>query len=170
MGVRQSLKDKQIQLDSLPLKDMSSIISTSLRRVCQSARVPVMRQVSTCSAMTRVMGESQVSRVQSQLLTPVVVSGQQQLRAYSGADPLNMKFINDRVMLVLNLFDKIDNNKLTHEAHFINDLGLDSLDHVEIMLMIEDEFGFEIPDDHGEKLVNASMIIKYVADHEDIYE
>ena len=38
---------------------------------------------------------------------------------------------------MLNLFDKIDNNKLTHEAHFINDLGLDSLDHVEIMLMID---------------------------------
>ena len=40
-------------------------------------------------------------------------------------------------MLVLNLFDKIDNNKLKPESHFITDLGLDSLDHVEIMLMIE---------------------------------
>ena len=40
-------------------------------------------------------------------------------------------------MLVLNLFDKIDNDKLKAESHFINDLGLDSLDHVEIMLMIE---------------------------------
>ena len=42
-----------------------------------------------------------------------------------------------RVMLVLNLFDKIDNAKLSLDSHFINDLGLDSLDHVEIMLMIE---------------------------------
>ena len=41
--------------------------------------------------------------------------------------------------MVLNLFDKIDNDKLTPEAHFLNDLGLDSLDHVEIMLMIEVE-------------------------------
>lgn len=81
-----------------------------------------------------------------------------------------MQFIHDRVMLVLNLFDKIDNAKLTLESHFINDLGLDSLDHVEIMLMIEDEFGFEIPDDHGERLVTPSMIVKYVADHEDIFE
>ena len=80
---------------------MSSIISSTLRRVCQRTRVPVLRQVSTCSAMTRVMGESQVSRVQSQLLSPVVVSGQQQLRAYSGADPLNMKFINDRLVLLV---------------------------------------------------------------------
>ena len=91
-------------------------------------------------------------------------------------------------MLVLNLFDKIDNGKLKAESHFINDLGLDSLDHVEIMLMMEvsqalncycyslrdfcyqDEFGFEIPDDHGEKLVTPAMIVRYVADHEDIYE
>ena len=40
-------------------------------------------------------------------------------------------------MLVLNLFDKIENDKLKVESHFIKDLGLDSLDHVEIMLMIE---------------------------------
>ena len=38
---------------------------------------------------------------------------------------------------MLNLFDKIDNAKLTLESHFIKDLGLDSLDHVEIMLMME---------------------------------
>merc|ERR1740122_576176 len=38
-----------------------------------------------------------------------------QVRCYSGADPLNMQFINDRVMLVLNLFDKIDNAKLSLE-------------------------------------------------------
>ena len=49
-----------------------------------------------------------------------------------------------RVMLVLNLFDKIDNNKLTPEAHFLNDLGLDSLDHVEIMLMIEVSYQTEL--------------------------
>eukprot|EP00092_Neocalanus_flemingeri_P012276 GFUD01013232.1.p1 GENE.GFUD01013232.1~~GFUD01013232.1.p1 ORF type:complete len:163 (-),score=24.38 GFUD01013232.1:88-534(-) len=92
------------------------------------------------------------------------------VRFYSGQEPLNLQFIHDRVMLVLNLFDKIDNAKLTAESHFINDLGLDSLDHVEIILMIEDEFGFEIPDDHGERLVNAAQLARYVADHQDIYE
>ena len=50
---------------------------------------------------------------------------------------LHIYFSIYRVMLVLNLFDKIDNAKLTLDSHFINDLGLDSLDHVEIMLMIE---------------------------------
>ena len=86
---------------------------------------------------------------------PLCKVGQTQngVRFYSGQEPLNLQFIHDRfsliietfkiikfsfrVMLVLNLFDKIDNAKLTAESHFINDLGLDSLDHVEIMLMIE---------------------------------
>ena len=38
---------------------------------------------------------------------------------------------------MLNLFDKIDNARLTVDSHFLKDLGLDSLDHVEIMLMME---------------------------------
>ena len=75
---------------------MSSIISSSLRRVCHRARVPVFRQLSTCPALTRVMPQNHVSRVQSRVFAPIVVPGQQQLRAYSGADPLNMQFITDR--------------------------------------------------------------------------
>ena len=39
-----------------------------------------------------------------------------------------------------------------------------------ICVFNQDEFGFEIPDDHGEKLVTPAMIVRYVADHEDIYE
>ena len=62
-------------------------------------------------------------------------------------------------MLVLNLFDKIDNEKLTPESHFIKDLGLDSLDHVEIIIAMEDEFGFQIPDDHGEVLTDANKVL-----------
>merc|ERR1711935_151663 len=92
------------------------------------------------------------------------------VRQMSGPDPLSLKFIHDRVMLVLQLFDKVDVAKLSPESHFVNDLGLDSLDHVEIMLAMEDEFGFEIPDSHGEQLLTAKQIVRYVADHEDIYE
>ena len=63
-------------------------------------------------------------------------------------------------MLVLNLFDKIDNEKLTPDSHFIKDLGLDSLDHVEIIIAMEDEFGFQIPDDHGETLTDANKVLQ----------
>lgn len=49
--------------------------------------------------------------------------------------------IEERVLLNLRLFDKVDAEKLTLKSHFRNDLGLDSLDHVEIMINIEKEFG-----------------------------
>lgn len=51
----------------------------------------------------------------------------------------------------------------------MNDLGLDSLDHVEVIMAIEDEFAFEIPDKDAERLLRPSDIIKYVADKEEAW-
>ncbi|XP_015597244.1 acyl carrier protein, mitochondrial isoform X1 [Cephus cinctus] len=93
-----------------------------------------------------------------------------QVRHYSAREPLTLDLITQRVLLVLKLYDKIDPAKLTLDTHFINDLGLDSLDHVEIIMAIEDEFGFEIPDMDAEKLNRPSEIIRYIGDKEDIYE
>lgn len=47
---------------------------------------------------------------------------------------------------------------------------MDSLDHVEVIMAIEDEFGFEIPDADAERLLKPADIVRYVADREDIYE
>ncbi|XP_030385634.1 acyl carrier protein, mitochondrial isoform X1 [Scaptodrosophila lebanonensis] len=94
----------------------------------------------------------------------------QLVRKYSAKPPLSLKLINERVLLVLKLYDKIDPSKLNVDSHFINDLGLDSLDHVEVIMAMEDEFGFEIPDSDAEKLLKPADIIKYVADKEDVYE
>ncbi|KAF7278776.1 hypothetical protein GWI33_008007 [Rhynchophorus ferrugineus] len=91
-------------------------------------------------------------------------------RSYSSKPPLTLKLIADRVLLVLKLYDKVNPDKLSLESHFINDLGLDSLDHVEVIMAIEDEFGFEIPDTDAEKLLRPADIVRYVADKEDIYE
>jgi NADH dehydrogenase (ubiquinone) 1 alpha/beta subcomplex 1 len=49
--------------------------------------------------------------------------------------------IEQRVLLVLKLYDKINPEKLKLESHFINDLGLDSLDHIDVIIAMEDEFG-----------------------------
>ncbi|XP_037051266.1 acyl carrier protein, mitochondrial isoform X1 [Bradysia coprophila] len=95
---------------------------------------------------------------------------QQPSRYYSAKQPLTLKLIEERVLLVLNLYDKVAPEKLKLDSHFINDLGLDSLDHVEVIMAMEDEFGFEIPDQDAEKLFRPTDIIKYVADKEDIYE
>ncbi|XP_076279453.1 NADH dehydrogenase (ubiquinone) acyl carrier protein isoform X1 [Lasioglossum baleicum] len=93
-----------------------------------------------------------------------------QVRLYSHKPPLSLDFIQQRVLLVLNLYDKIDPKKLKLDSHFINDLGLDSLDHVEVIMAMEDEFGFEIPDMDAERLLRPADIVRYVADREDIYE
>lgn len=60
--------------------------------------------------------------------------------------------------------------QLTLDSHFIQDLGLDSLDHVEVIMAMEDEFGFEIPDNEAEKLIRPSDIVKYIAAKEDTTE
>jgi len=92
------------------------------------------------------------------------------VRSYSAKPPLTLDLIQQRVILVLKLYDKINPEKLKVDSHFMEDLGLDSLDHVEVVMAMEDEFGFEIPDGDAEKLLRPQDIVRYVADKEDIYE
>ena len=49
--------------------------------------------------------------------------------------------IEQRVLFVLKMCDKIDSSKLTINSDFSKDLGLDSLDHIDIIIAMEDEFG-----------------------------
>ncbi|XP_053988762.1 acyl carrier protein, mitochondrial isoform X2 [Hylaeus volcanicus] len=90
------------------------------------------------------------------------------IRAYSTDD--KAKMVEERVLKVIAAYDKISADKLKLESHFMTDLGLDSLDHVEVIMAIEDEFGFEIPDMDAERLLRPADIVRYVADKEDIYE
>ncbi|XP_070499878.1 acyl carrier protein-like [Chironomus tepperi] len=80
------------------------------------------------------------------------------------------KEIESRVLKVIAAYDKITADKLTVDSHFIKDLGLDSLDHVEIVMAMEDEFGFEIPDTDAERLQRPADIIQYIADKDDVFE
>jgi len=53
---------------------------------------------------------------------------------------------------------------VTLEAKFIEDLGADSLDTVELVMALEEEFGIEVPDEQAEKLQNVGDVIKYIED------
>jgi acyl carrier protein len=55
-------------------------------------------------------------------------------------------------------------DQVTPEAKFIEDLGADSLDTVELVMALEEEFGLEIPDDEAEKLQSVGDDIKHVED------
>ena len=55
-----------------------------------------------------------------------------------------------------------DENEVTNEASFIDDLGADSLDIVELVMAMEDEFGIEIPDEEAEKIKTVKDVIEYI--------
>ncbi|XP_050351369.1 acyl carrier protein, mitochondrial isoform X2 [Nymphalis io] len=128
--------------------------------VCKLSTVALQQKYHTAKAIARTYNIQQLQ------------NGKQKIgvRNYSAGPPLTLDLIKSRVILVLQLYDKISPEKLSLDSHFINDLGLDSLDHVEIIMAMEDEFGFEIPDSDAERLLKPKDIVQYVADKEDIYE
>tara|TARA_B100000073_G_scaffold166054_1_gene137462 strand:- start:515 stop:763 length:249 start_codon:yes stop_codon:yes gene_type:complete len=56
----------------------------------------------------------------------------------------------------------IDQMDIQMESNFLNDLGADSLDTVELVLELEDEFGIDIPDDQAEKLLTVGDVYSYL--------
>ena len=58
----------------------------------------------------------------------------------------------------------VDEVKVVDNARFVDDLGADSLDQVELVMKFEDEFGCEIPDDAAEKLTTIQSAISYIED------
>ncbi|TKC48538.1 hypothetical protein EI555_015483, partial [Monodon monoceros] len=78
--------------------------------------------------------------------------------------------IKDPVLYILKLYDKIGPERLSVNSHFMKDLGLDSLDQVEIIMAMEHEFGLEIPDVDAEKLMCPQETVDYIADKKDVYE
>ena len=73
--------------------------------------------------------------------------------------------VTDRILGCLKNFQKVDPTKVTSTSHFLNDLGLDSLDTVEVVMAFEDEFAIEIPDADAEKIHSCEEAIKYITQH-----
>ena len=59
----------------------------------------------------------------------------------------------------------VTENTITMEASFIDDLGADSLDIVELIMALEEEFDLEIPDADAEKVVTVGDVVDYIKDH-----
>jgi len=87
-------------------------------------------------------------------------------RLFSSAAALDQIQVAERVVNVVKNFHKIDGSvSVSAESHFMNDLGLDSLDTVEVVMAFEDEFAIEIPDVEAEKIQSCKDAIKYIASH-----
>jgi acyl carrier protein len=72
------------------------------------------------------------------------------------------KSIADRVKEIIVEQLGVNPDQVTPEAKFIEDLGADSLDTVELVMAFEEEFGAEIPDEDAEKLQTVGDVVKYI--------
>ncbi|MFZ1325756.1 MAG: acyl carrier protein [Candidatus Contendobacter sp.] len=59
----------------------------------------------------------------------------------------------------------VKEEQVTNEASFVEDLGADSLDTVELVMALEEEFELEIPDEDAEKITTVQQAIDYIATH-----
>ncbi|KAJ5046507.1 uncharacterized protein L3040_003750 [Drepanopeziza brunnea f. sp. 'multigermtubi'] len=87
----------------------------------------------------------------------------QAVRCYSAAAGLSKTEVEGRIVDLLKNFDKVtDASKLSPTSNFANDLGLDSLDTVEVVMAIEEEFSIEIPDKEADAIHSVDKAVEYI--------
>ncbi|KAI1207516.1 acyl carrier protein [Annulohypoxylon truncatum] len=87
----------------------------------------------------------------------------QATRMYSAGGGLKREEVEGRIGHILETFDKVnDPANITPTAHFANDLGLDSLDTVEVVMAIEEEFSIEIPDKDADAIHSVNQAVDYI--------
>ncbi|RAL64742.1 hypothetical protein DID88_001773 [Monilinia fructigena] len=125
----------------------------------RSARSAVSKAVQRPAAVARPIAPS--SFVTKSRFAP---SAFQAARCYSAAAGLNKAEVEGRILSLLSNFDK-----LSASAHFSNDLGLDSLDTVEVVMAIEEEFSIEIPDKDADSILSVEQAVEYILHQPDAH-
>ena len=76
-----------------------------------------------------------------------------------------MEPVADRVKKIIVDQLGVEEDLVTAEASFVDDLGADSLDTVELVMALEEEFGLEIPDEEAEKITRVKEAVEYIESH-----
>ncbi|KAK3988751.1 acyl carrier protein-like protein [Cladorrhinum sp. PSN332] len=140
------------------LRSASAVASrTALRSVPQAA--------------TRITAASPaMMRMNKAFVPKVVVGNWVSVRGYASAGGLERTEVYERIKQLLQGFDKVnDPSNITEKAHFANDLGLDSLDTVEVVMAIEEEFSIEIPDKDADTIHSVDKAIEYIVSQPDAH-
>ena len=78
-----------------------------------------------------------------------------------------MSDVEDRIKKLICEQLGVKEEEVTSEASFVEDLGADSLDTVELVMALEEEFGNEIPDEDAEKLTSVGDVIRFIEESQD---
>lgn len=78
-----------------------------------------------------------------------------------------MASVEQRVIDIVSEQLGVDKEKISRETSFVNDLGADSLDTVELVMELEEEFDITIPDDAAEKIQTVGQAIDYIDENQD---
>ena len=77
----------------------------------------------------------------------------------------SMGTVDERVKKIIGEQLGVEEDEVTPEASFVEDLGADSLDTVELVMALEEEFGIEIPDEDAEKITRVKEAVDYIEKH-----
>ncbi|MCO5588239.1 hypothetical protein L7F22_042194 [Adiantum nelumboides] len=119
--------------------------------------MPVQRNISNMIVKPSFVGR-QLSRSNAMMKVPSF-----QTRAYAASSGLSNQEIQNRIFEVLKSFEKVDPSKISTSAAFTTDLGLDSLDAVEVVMAIEEEFSIDIPDAEADNITSVQEAIDYIS-------
>ncbi|KAF2835149.1 acyl carrier protein [Patellaria atrata CBS 101060] len=137
------------------------MLRTALLRTARSASKSVVRRPALI-----LRPFTPTSFLQSRQVAPSACF--QALRCYSAHAGLAKDEVQGRILDLLKNFDKItDASKLSPQSHFANDLGLDSLDTVEVVMAIEEEFSIEIPDKDADAIHSVNQAVEYILSQPD---
>lgn len=76
-----------------------------------------------------------------------------------------MSSVQERVQKIIAEQLSVGEDQVTNEASFVDDLGADSLDTVELVMALEEEFEIDIPDEEAEKIVTVQDAVAYIQSH-----
>ncbi|KEF52584.1 NADH dehydrogenase (ubiquinone) 1 alpha/beta subcomplex 1 [Exophiala aquamarina CBS 119918] len=127
--------------------------------------------VKALQAITRIQVPRQLPAFRSQISSSYLQSSRiapafsvPSIRCYSASAGLTKPEVQGRIMDLLKNFDKISGT-----SHFQNDLGLDSLDTVEVVMAIEEEFSIEIPDKEADAIHSVDQAVTYIVAQPDAH-